>query len=163
MSDLKSLIAKQRVQVEQPKTESVDVVLANELVTLVFARLLPDDWQQLVAEHPPRTVEGHNGRVTMVHADSHIGYDQHTLPRDYPVHRITVNGEAVDAEMWRELYTVLNSVHKNNVGTTIWGLNVFDAIKELQALGKAGAGLPSSSPANRASRRAASKASSRQK
>jgi hypothetical protein len=163
MTDLKDLIAQQRVKIEQPKTESVDVVLGKELVSLEFARLLPDDWQALVATHPPRTTEDHRGRSTMVHADSHIGYDQHTLPRDYPADRIKVNGEDVDAGTWRDLYTVLNSVHKNNVGTTIWGLNVFDAIKELEALGKAGAGSPSGSPANRASRRAGSKASSQQK
>lgn len=158
--DLKALIAEQKAEIESVKTESVDVVLGKERVTVEVARLLPDDWQQLVAEHPPRKLAG---KTLMVHSDSSIGYDQNGLPRDYPAEKIRVGGETVDQETWREIYTVLNTVHRNNVGTVIWGLNVFDAVQELQELGKAVAGLSSASHANRESRRAASKGGSRRK
>lgn len=147
MTDLKDLIARQRVEIEQPKNESVDVVLGGELVRVQVSRLLPDVWQQLVAEHPPRKVERvevDGKRVSMVHSDSNVGYDQQGLPRDYPADHITVDGAEVDQETWRELFSVLNSVHQNNVHTVMWGLNVFDAIKELDSLGKAKAGSPSS-------------------
>lgn len=144
--DLKDLIAKQRVEIERPVTETVDVVLGGELVTVVFSRLLPDDWQQLVAEHPPRTLGGDRPRQVL--SDGHVGYDQKALPRDYPVTHIAVAGEAVDVETWHALYDVLNTVHRENVHTVIWGLNVFDAIRELKSLGKAAAGSQSSSPAN---------------
>lgn len=143
MTDLKDLIARQRVEIERPKTDPVDVVLGGELVRVEVARLLPDAWQQLVAEHPPRTVESED-RKTMVHSDVNVGYDQKTLPRDYPADHITVNGSPVDAATWRDMFSVLNAVHQNNVHTVMWGLNVFDAIKELKALGKAKAGSPSS-------------------
>lgn len=154
MSDLKDLIARQRAKVERPRTESVDVVLGDELVSVAVSRVMPDDWQQLVAAHPPRTG---------VTADANMGYNQNTLPRAYPADRISVGGKEVSQEDWAEIYSVLESVDKNNIHTTIWGVNVFSAIKELQALGKAGAGSQSSLPANRAYRRAGSKASSPQK
>lgn len=154
MVDLKDLIARQRAEVEAPKTLPVNVALAGELVTVEVARLLPDDWQALVANHPPRATSK---------SDAKIGYDQNALPRGYPADRIKVAGEPVDQETWVELYAVLNSVNKNNVGSVIWGLNVYEALQELAELGKAAAGQRSSSPANRESRRAASKGGSRAK
>jgi hypothetical protein len=92
-----------------------------------------------------------------------VGFDQWTLPRGYPAERIKVDGETVTQETWGELVDVLAFSHRMNVTTLMWGLNVFEAAKELATLGKAPAGQRSSSPANRASRRAGSKAASRQK
>lgn len=152
--DVKALIARQRAIIEAPKTDGLNVALGGELVPVEVARLMPDDWQLLVAAHPPRKSS---------RTDANIGYDQHGLCRSYPADRITVAGEPIDAETWADLWDSLNSVNKNNVHTLIWGLNVYDAIKELQELGKAAAGSPSSSPGNRASRRAGSKGGSPQK
>lgn len=165
MTDLKDLIARQRAKIEQRAVEPLDVVVDGEVVHLTFSRISTDDWQQLVAEHPPRTFrDTEQGRPKkLVYADSTIGYNQHKLPRDYPAASITVNGDDVDQSTWAELYSVLATAHQNNVGTVIWGLNVFDAITELENLGKAEAGSLSSLPANRASRRGGSKASSPQK
>lgn len=146
--DLKALIAQQRANIEATKTETVNVVLGEELVPVEVSRLLPDDWQSLVAAHPPRKTSK---------SDANIGYDQNGLPRDYPAEKIKVAGEPVSSDTWRELYAVLNSVNRNNVGTVIWGLNVYEAIQELQALGKAAADQQSASQGNRESRRAASK------
>jgi hypothetical protein len=151
--NIDDLIARQRAEVESVKSDEVDVVAGGELVTVVVQKLRPDDWQALVASHPPRT-----GVV----ADGNVGYDQDALPRAYPAARLTVAGEQVSSEQWAQFFGVLEPVHRNNVHTLIWGVNVFTAVKELQALGKAKAGRPLSSPANRESRRAASKAGSQQ-
>jgi len=152
--DLKALVAKQRDALADLKTKTVEVVLGGEAVEVVLAKVSPDEWQELAADHPPRKTNT---------GDHSIGYDQYALPRDYPADRITVGGEAVDQEQWAEIYSVLEAVHRNSIGSLIWGLNVLDVMEELQRLGKAAAGRRSASPANRESRRAASKGASRQK
>jgi len=152
--DLKALIAKQREALAEVKTKTLEVVLGGEAVEVVVAKVSPDEWQELASSHPPRRTNT---------GDHSIGYDQYALPRDYPAGRITVGGEPVDQEEWAEIYSVLEAVHRNSIGSLIWGLNVYDVMQELQRLGKAEAGRQSASPANRESRRAASKAGSRAK
>ena len=154
MVDLHALIAKQRDVLAKTKKASVDVVLAGVLVAVEVTKLHPDQWQALVVDHPPRATAA---------GDAVVGYDEHGLPRDYPAEKISVGGEPVDQETWQEIYAVLEGVHRNNVGNLIWGLNVYQVLQELKTLGKAAAGRRSSSPANRESRRAASKAGSRAK
>jgi hypothetical protein len=151
--DIDALIAEQRAEIERVKSEQVDVVAAGKIVTVVVQKLRPDEWQALVAKNAPRTA---------VSADANVGYNQDALPRVYPVDRIKVAGKTVTPEQWSSFFEVIEPAHKANVHTVMWGLNVFTAIKELQELGKAAAGQQSSSPANRESRRAASKAGSRQ-
>ena len=152
--DLKALIEKERASFETPASDSLNVALGGELVKVTVSRLRPDMWQALTALHPPR--KG-------VSSDANLGYNQSALPSTYPAESLLVNAEPVDAETWAEMYAVLNSVHRNNLSAVIWGLNVLAAITELRELGKAAAGQPSSLPANRESRRAVSKAGSRQK
>ncbi|SDG21503.1 hypothetical protein [Microbacterium sp. 77mftsu3.1] len=152
--NIQELIKKQRAELAQEKIATVDIVLGGELVTVTAVKLLPDAWQQLVASCPPRTA---------VPGDSNIGYDQAMLPRLYPAEHLRVQGEPVTSEEWADLWSVLESVHRNNVGTVIWGLNHYAAVKELRELGKAAAGSASSSPAPSASRPAASKAGSPRK
>lgn len=136
---LKDLIDRQRAALEEPKSEVLNVALAGELVKVEVLRLMPDEWQALVATHPVRPTSK---------ADANIGYNTNTLPRDYPASRVRVAGEEVDAQTWADMWSVLNSVNKNNVHTVMWGLNVYDAIRELEDLGKALAGQQSGSPAN---------------
>lgn len=152
--NVQELIAKQRAELAEDKAESVDVVLGGELVAVTVKKLLPDDWQMLVAVHPPR--KGATG-------DANVGYDQASLPRDYPATHIEVAGQPVDDATWADLWAVLDSVHRNNVGSVIWGVNYYAAIKELRELGKAAAGQASSSPAPSGSRPVASKGGSRRK
>lgn len=151
---LKDLIAKQRAEVENLGSDSVKVALGGELVEVVIIKLRPDEWENLTASNPPRAG---------IDSDRNLGFNQDHLPKDYPPERITVAGEPVDAETWADVWSVLTSVNRKNIGTLIWGINVYSAMVELRELGKAEAGQSSSSPANRESRRAASKAGSRQK
>lgn len=132
--DLKELIARQRAKVEQAKSDSVDVVLGGELAKIAVQAMRPDEWQKLIGEHPPRAGAG----------DSSVGYNQYELTRDYPAELLSVNGEDVTREEWADLFPLLDVAHQNNVHTVVWGVNVFGAIQELQKLGKAAAGQPSS-------------------
>ena len=147
MVDLDALIAKQRNEVEKPKTADVDIVLGGELVSFVASKILPADWQALVARFP-----GQGGT-----------HDKTKLPRAYPADRITLDGQPVTGEQWSNVWDVLEAPDRDNVNAVMWGLNYYDAYRELARLGKAAAARQSSSPTNRASRRAASKAGSQQK
>lgn len=152
--NVQELIEKQRAELSQEKAERVEIALGGELVEVKVKKLMPDVWQELVAVHPPR--KGATG-------DANVGYDQGSLPRDYPTTHLLVAGEPVDGETWASLWAVLDSVHRNSVGAVIWGVNYYAAVKELRELGKAAAGQASSSPATSGSRPAASKAGSRRK
>lgn len=151
---LHDLIAKQKASVEQLPSDSVKVALGGELIEVVVTKLRPDEWDALTAANPPRAG---------LDADRNLGFNQDSLPKGYPVERIQVGGESVDAETWNETWRVLNSVNRKNIGVLIWGLNVYTAILEMRELGKAAAGQSSNLPANRESRRAASKGGNRPK
>lgn len=152
--NVQELIEKQRAEIAQEKTAATEIVYGGELVEVVVVKLSPDDWQQLVAKCPPRTA--HPG-------DANIGYDQAMLPRLYPAEKIRFGGEIIDQSTWDEIWKPMDSVHRNNIGTVIWGLNHYAAVKELRELGKAAAGQQSSSPAPSASRPAGSKGGSPRK
>lgn len=152
--ELKALIAEQRAVLEKPRTAEVTVAMAGRLVPVEITKLMPDDWQALVGQNPVRS---------NVKSDSNVGFDQDKLPRAYPADKIKVDGEPVDEETWRDMYAVLEVAHRNAVSTLMWGQNVYEAIMELRDLGKVAAGRSSGSPANRASRRAASKGGSPRK
>ena len=154
MKDLKALIEAEKQKIEDPSKETVPVAVGGVKVIVEVTKLQPAVWAALTALNPVRP---------NVPGDARVGFDQWTLPRGYPAERIKIDGEAVTPEMWVELVDVLEFAHRMNVTTLMWGLNVFEAAKELATLGKARAGQRSSSPANRASRRADSKAASRQK
>lgn len=127
--DVKALIAKQREKMAITKAWAVDVVCGGEKVTVGIDRCDPDTWDDLVAAHPPRPgVEG----------DATIGYNVKAVSAAYP--GVTLNGEAQTAADWAEFFSVLESVHRNNIGTVIWGANVNDPLQELRELGKSPAG-----------------------
>lgn len=135
--DLKALIEKQRAKIDVVKESSVEVVIGDEKRVVTVGRVRPDAWDALMADNPPRRG---------VEADAMVGYNVKGVTVAYPL--ISVGGESLDAEGWAELYSVLDSVWRNNIGTLIWGVNVQETLKELQALGKAPAGQSSPSPAN---------------
>lgn len=126
---IKDLIAKQRAELAVVKTQAVEVVAGGERVELEFEKLLPDEWDALVASNPPRRgVEG----------DAMVGYNPKGLAAAYP--RVRVAGEDADAESWAELYSVLDSVWRNTIEVSIWGMNVNSSLQALRDLGKARAG-----------------------
>lgn len=152
---LQELIEKQRAEMAKPQQKSkAPVSYAGVMVDVEVTKLaLTDDWQNLVAAHPPRENS----------LDGKVGYNQTTLPAQYPAASITVAGESVTQEQWAEIWSGLDSYHRINVNTLMWGLNHYAAMLELAALGKAAAAQQSSSAAPSASPRAGSKAGSPRK
>lgn len=121
-------------------SESVGVVLAGVLVQLEIRKLPPLAWENVVAVCPPRPTS---------QADRNVGYDQSALPAHYPATSIIVNGEVLAQEKWAELYNLLDAPNRSNVGTVMWGMNVYAGVQELTALGKARSAATSKSRKSR--------------
>lgn len=134
---LKDRIARQREALAEVKTQDVEVVLDGELATVTLKKALPDEWDLLVSSNPPRPG---------VEADAMVGYNSTAVSKGYP--NVVVDGESVDAETWADLFSVLDSVHRNNLGVVIWGVNINESLRQMRELGKARAGQSSPLPAN---------------
>lgn len=142
---IQDLIAAEKASIEKIEPADQPVVIGGQQVMVTVTRVSPDAWANLTATHPPRPGS----------TDVPIGYNENTLPKDYPASHIKVEGEPVDQETWRDLYGALASVHRAAIGNAIWGRNVYPALEEMKRLGEAMAGEPSGSPARKGSRRAA--------
>lgn len=152
--DVQALIEKQRAVVENLPSDVCGISLGGEHVEVRFTKLRADDWADLMAAHPPRSGSSE---------DQYAGFNQKSMPGGYPVASLLVGGGPVSAEQWAEIYSLVDSVSRNLMAATIYGLNIAKPMRELLALGKAGQGGTSGSPANRESRRAASKGGSQRK
>ena len=150
--DIQALIAAHRAEVESAPSKDVPIPFGGESVTVTVTELRGDAWQDLTAEHPPRA-----GNTD----DEQLGFNPKTLTEAFP--GVRVNGELVDAGTWAEMYSLMDAVSRNAIAGTIWQVHVMDKLSKFAALGKASAARQSVSPANRASRRAASKGGSQPK
>lgn len=137
VSDFKALIAKQREQLEVVKEATVDVEFGGVMVEVGISKVLPDVWDALIGECPPRP-----GRED----DAQVGYNPKALAAKYP--NVTVDGVKVDPEDWASGFAIMDPPHRNNIEVTIWGVNINESLKALRELGKARAGRKSPSPAN---------------
>lgn len=135
--DLKALIEKQRAELEVVKSESVDVVLGGEKVTLTVEKVHPDVWDGLMQRNPARPGSD---------SDVEAGYNTKGVTLAYP--RLLQDGEVLDEQTRADLVAVLDSTWRNALSIVIWGVNVNGPLSELRALGKARAGRKSPSPAN---------------
>lgn len=139
--NLQELIDAEKADLEAWPMAAVDVILHGEGFPVAIGRLLPDDWASLVAKHAPRPGT----------TDETVGYNQDALTKAYPVSHITVDGEPVEQAQWVAMFAVLGAVHRANIINTIWGQNVYPAVKARLALGKATAGKRPASRAPKAS------------
>lgn len=151
---IRDLIEAQRAEIDDLETKIVPVPFGGELVDISVTQIRDDEWLDLVATHPPRS---------NVEADAFIGFNQKSLAGDYPSGKIRINGETIDDEQWEEIWGLMNLIGKNSVTTALYEINVFKKVQRFKALGKARVGRSSGLPANRASRRAASKGGSPRK
>lgn len=126
--NLKEKIAAQKARLENPPSQEVQVLVGGEVTSIVLTKLRPDEWVSLVALHPPRAG---------MPSDKQLGMNLDTLPSDYPVDRIKVDGEAVDKEMWADIWGPMESVHRGDISAAVWGVNVWTTIQEIRAVGKA--------------------------
>lgn len=137
MTDLKTLIDRQRAKNEEVVSEDVDVVLGGEIVRLTVQKVIPEVWDKLVMRNPARPGSA---------SDEEAGYNTKGVTLSYP--RLLMDGEVLDEQTIASIYEVLESTWRNALGIVIWGVNVNGALKELRELGKARAGGKSPSPAN---------------
>lgn len=137
MADLKALIAKAKAETAE---RGLEIVVGGEIVEVLFSRVPGHVWADLLVTHPPR--KG---------SDENVGVNPDAIVRDYPVEYITVEGEPVDTETWRDLYEAVTSPNIKFMAAAIWMLNQSEPIKMIADLGKARAGAQSKkrrSPAN---------------
>lgn len=137
MTDFKDLIAKQREKYENVKESTLDVEFGGEMVTVGVSKVLPEVWDELIGECPPR-----QGRED----DAQMGYNPKALTAIYP--EVTVDGEKIDAQDWAAGFAIMDPTFRNNIELTIWGVNINESLQALRKLGKARAGRKSPSPAN---------------
>lgn len=130
--NLKDRIAAQKASLAEVKSQEVQVVLNEELATVTVKKLSPDEWDVLVSSNPPRPG---------VESDSMVGYNATAVSRNYP--DIQVDGEIVDSDTWAEMFSVLDPIHRNNIGVVVWGVNINESLRKLRELGKASAGQKS--------------------
>src|SRR5690349_14998996 len=95
---VKDLMAKARAAVDEAEPTVAPVEVAGELVEIGFRPVLGHVWADLTATHPPR-----RGSVL----DGNVGFNSDAVAKDYPLDKVTVDGEPVDADTWAELLEVL--------------------------------------------------------
>lgn len=149
--DIQALIEKQRAITAKRESLACPGVVGGEYVTIELFKLRSDDWRDLVDAHPPRS------------DTSDTAFNQVTLGCAYPAGSVLVGGSEVSQEQWAEIFRELELTEKETIYSILYALHVLEPMKRLVALGKAAQGGLSGSPANRESRRAASKGGSPRK
>lgn len=129
--NLDEKIAKARAVVEDAEPTEVPVELGGEITTLTFLPAWGEQWSDVTAMHPPRP------GATL---DANLGYNSDAASADYPVDKITVDGESVTAEKWREICSVLTEPNRKIIASVLWGLNRVEPNERIRAAGKAKTG-----------------------
>lgn len=122
MSSLDEKIARARAEFEAAQPSEVPVSVGGELVTIAFLPVDGETWEEIKATNPPRP-----GSLR----DTNVGYNTDGAAKDYPVERITVDGEPIAEEKWLELLSVLKSPSRSDVAAMLWGINWQEAKVEL--------------------------------
>lgn len=122
MSSLSEKIARARAEFETAEPSEVPVVVGGELTTIAFLPVDGETWEEIKATNPARP-----GALR----DSNVGYNTDGAAKDYPVERITVDGESITEEKWLELLSVLKSPSRSDIAAMLWGINWQEAKAEL--------------------------------
>ena len=143
--DLKALIAKAKAEIES-SVALAQVDVGGELAEVEFGMIPGHEWADLMAQCPPR-----HGAKT----DENLGFNSDKVSAVYPLEKVRVDGESIDAETWAELLDVLPSPSIKALALVLWRLNQVGPAERIVELGKARAGAQSKkrrSPANSGSR-----------
>lgn len=128
---IKDSIAKARELIEDADIVSAPVEIGGNLHDLGFRPVLGPVWADLMATHPPR-----RGSTL----DGNVGFNSDAVAKDYPLDKITIDGESVDAETWASVMEVLTSPGVKLVASVLWGINQKIPQDRVAELGKARAG-----------------------
>lgn len=129
--NIKERIAKARADFAAAKPTELPVELGGELTQLSFLPLHPDAWVDLTAKNAARP-----GSTR----DKNAGYNVDAVAKVYPVEKITVDGESIDAETWKQFVTELSAPNRSNLASVLWGINQLEPARRLEEAGKASAG-----------------------
>lgn len=144
-------------------TVAVEVALGDALVKLEFTQMDGLGWVDLTNDHPRRKKSA---------TDATLGFNAHSLSRDYPASAITyldgANSVEVSDAQWHGIFDALSAPDVEMVAVSLWGVNVVDPQNRVNELKKALAGsseksqsLPASSENPSAASTVASPAKSR--
>ena len=131
--NIKERIAAARALVADAEATIAPVEIGGELTDLGFRPVTGQVWADLMATHPPRP-----GSVL----DGNVGFNSDAVAKDYPLDKVTVDGEPVDAETWAEINDVLTAPGIKLVAAALWGINQNDPARRAAELGKARASAP---------------------
>lgn len=126
--NIKERIAAAKAQISDADEVVVPVEIGGELTDIGFRPVPGRAWADLTATHPPREDSV---------LDRNVGFNSDAVAGDYPVDKITVDGEPVDEETWREITEVLTGPGVKLVAAALWGINHNEPLKRAAELGKA--------------------------
>lgn len=130
MSDFKTALAARKAALATPESETLQVSLGDDLITLRFRELPSTEWTAICAEHPPRVD---------VPLDMNYGYDWHASAdaaarisvvrvdgdEDIPFEFVEDEKQVVEVDEWGDLVSVLSSPDLTQVRNLVWELNEF--------------------------------------
>ena len=121
MSKISELIRAAKEEVVEPETGKHTIAVGGSVVELVFTKLEPLSWRNMVASFPPR--DG-------VQRDLILGYNIDLAPSGYPITNISVNvdGESseLSADEWGDLFAMLESPDLNAISTLLWCMHEWE-------------------------------------
>ncbi|GAA1677519.1 hypothetical protein [Microbacterium lacus] len=107
-------------------TMPVELAVGDVLVEIVFSQVRPaGPWMLLKDSHPPRPG---------VAQDRGVGYDVEAVTGLYPEGSLTVDGDAVTAEAWSELWGLLDAATRSDLAAAAWAVNEGMPAEQLRAL-----------------------------
>ena len=124
-------IAKARELVDTADAVVATVEVGGTLYDVGLRPVLGSVWADLTATHPPRP-----GSVL----DGNVGFNSDAVAKDYPLDKITIDGEAIDVETWAGVTSVLTAPGIKLLASVLWGINQQEPIRRAAELGKARAG-----------------------
>lgn len=126
--NLQEKIAKARAEFEATEPTILNVEVGGEITALGFRPVWGQEWVDLLAVNPPRPGSEN---------DTAVGYNTDAVASDYPASAVTVDGDPVSADDWRDLVAVLSAPNRNNIASVLYVLNQLEPARKLAAAGKA--------------------------
>lgn len=121
MSKISELIQAAKSEVVEPETRSHEVVIAGKVVEIVFTKLDPMSWRDLVAHFTPR-----DGVVR----DRNLGYNYDLAPSGYPATHLhtVIDGEKAEVtqDEWGDIFALLESPDLFAISTLMWGMHEWE-------------------------------------
>jgi len=140
MVDVQALIAKARAANSRAAEENwieVSTLFGDEFVAVRFDAILGSRWAALTAGKPPRED---------IRGDSYYGFNTDDVVRDYPSSAISIEGERIPEDAWREIFAEMDAPTRTNCVSAVWALNQYGPAARIAQAKKAMAGASEKKP-----------------